>query len=137
MLSVAESVSPWTLCRFLFNTWAKKSEKPCLCCKNVLMSETLSLGCVDGNRRVLYAVGVLCELGVFSSLLQFPVSPVHTRTSSSFRGRTLLAVDQPNAELNLIQVNGGSFVYLIIVCFCEISPCFSLCRVSIENWCQF
>ncbi|XP_053481602.1 lysosomal amino acid transporter 1 homolog [Ictalurus furcatus] len=57
----------------------------------------------NGNRTVLYAVGVLCELGVFSSLLQFPVSPVHTRTSSSFRGRTLLAVDQPNAELNLIQ----------------------------------
>ncbi|NP_001316246.1 lysosomal amino acid transporter 1 homolog isoform X1 [Ictalurus punctatus] len=57
----------------------------------------------NGNRRVLYAVGVLCELGVFSSLLQFPVSPVHIRTSSSFRGRTLLAVDQPNAELNLIK----------------------------------
>ncbi|KAM9475564.1 lysosomal amino acid transporter 1 homolog isoform 1-T2 [Clarias gariepinus] len=51
----------------------------------------------DG-RAVLYAVGALCTLSVFSSLLQFPNSLIHTRTSSGFRSRTLLAVDEPNAS---------------------------------------
>ncbi|XP_027007358.2 lysosomal amino acid transporter 1 homolog isoform X1 [Tachysurus fulvidraco] len=53
-----------------------------------------------GDRRtVLYALGVLGTLGTFSSLLHSPVSDVHTRISSSgFRGRTLLAVDQLNAS---------------------------------------
>lgn len=76
------------------------------------MSETLSLGCVDDSGRVLYAVGVLCTLGVFSPLLQFPVSSRHTHTASGFRGRTLLAVDQLNA--NSIQVNEGSAVHLLM-----------------------
>ncbi|MCJ8734736.1 hypothetical protein PDJAM_G00238800 [Pangasius djambal] len=53
------------------------------------------------NRTVLYAVGALYALGAFSCLLPSPVSPVHTHTSSGFRGRTLLAVDELNA--NLIQ----------------------------------
>ncbi|XP_058245921.1 lysosomal amino acid transporter 1 homolog [Hemibagrus wyckioides] len=49
------------------------------------------------RRTVLYAMGVLCTLGIFSSLSS--VSDVHTRTSSlGFRGRTLLAVDQLNAD---------------------------------------
>ncbi|XP_026783703.3 lysosomal amino acid transporter 1 homolog [Pangasianodon hypophthalmus] len=65
------------------------------------MRNKLSDRCVDDNRAVLYAVGALYALGAFSCLLQFPVSPVHTHTSSGFRGRTLLAVDELNA--NIIQ----------------------------------
>ncbi|KAK3566146.1 hypothetical protein QTP86_028461 [Hemibagrus guttatus] len=51
----------------------------------------------NDNRTMLYVIGVLCTFGMFSSL--FSVSDVHTRTSSSgFRGRTLMAVDQLNAD---------------------------------------
>lgn len=74
---------------------------------------------VDDDRRLLCAVGVLCALGVFSSLLQFPVSPVHTHASSGFRGRILLAVDQLNA--NKIKVNEGSFVNLMSFGFLSVS----------------
>lgn len=88
------------------------NKKPCLCCRNVLTSETLSLGCVENNRRELYAVGVLCALCVSSPLLRFHVSPVHAHTASGFRGRTLLAVDQPDA--NSIQVSEGGFESMLM-----------------------
>lgn len=91
-----------------------KRQTAFLCCRNVLISETLSLGCVDNNRRVLYAVGAVCALAVFSPLLQFHISAVHTHPASGFRSRTLLTADQPNA-VKSIQVNKGSRVNVSMI----------------------
>ncbi|KAI5095314.1 lysosomal amino acid transporter 1-like [Silurus meridionalis] len=52
----------------------------------------------NANRRVLHVAGVLCALGVFSSLSQFSFSSAHKYTASGFKGRTLLAVEQLHAN---------------------------------------
>lgn len=93
-----------------------ENQKPCVCCRNVLTSETLSLGCVDDRRRVLNAVGVACAFSVFSPLLKFYVSPRDTHTALGFSSRTLLSADRLNA--NLIKVNQGSFLnwFLSLAC---------------------
>lgn len=90
---------------------------------DLVMNEILPLGCIDERRTVLYAMGVLCAFGMFSSLS--PVSDVHTRTSfSAFRGRTLLAVDQLNADS--IKVNAAAFFltfldFWLLQFFCRLS----------------
>lgn len=93
---------------------------------DLVMGEILPLGCVDERRTVLYVMGVLCTFGMFSSLSS--VSDVQTRTSSlGFRGRTLLAVDQPNADS--IKVNAAAF-FLTFLDFWLLQ---FLCRLSSQH----